>query len=140
MAGLSLDELAGKSGLSRNALSRLERDKTRRANLPWVLGRILPFLAGHFKKAFPKSNGDPYDFLIPPTTFGGWLKNFRMRHGLKLTDLARALKVRPFSVIRYESDRTKPAPGVRRNLRQAYGINGEVDRFFFPQALRKVTI
>lgn len=129
-AGLSLDDLAGKSGLHRNILSRLERDKGRDANQPWVLGRILPSLAGRFKEAFPEAKGDPYDFLIPPTTFGGWLKNFRMRRGLKLKDLAIALKVRPFTVIRYEADESKPNSEVRGNLRRAYRLNGELDRFF----------
>jgi transcriptional regulator with XRE-family HTH domain len=129
-AGLSLDGLAEKSGLQRNLLSRLERNKGREANLPWVLGRILPFLAGRFKDAFPEAKGDPYDFLIPPTTFGGWLKNFRMRRGLKLIDLARAVKVRPFTIIRYEADESKPNPEVRGNLRRAYRLNGELDRFF----------
>ena len=122
--------MAAKSGLSRNALSRLERGKTRKANLPWVLGKILPFLARHFKEAFPEAKGDPYDFLIPPSTFGGWLKNFRMRQGLRLIDLARALKVRPFTVIRYEANETKPDPRVRQNLRRAFRLNGEIDRFF----------
>lgn len=129
-AGLSLDDLAKKSGLQRNVLSRLERDKTRKANYPWVLGRILPFLAGRFKEAFPEAKGDPYDFLIPPKTFGGWLRNLRMRRGMKLKDLAQALKVRPFTVIRYEADATKPARAVRNNLRRFYRLNGEIDRFF----------
>lgn len=113
---MSLDDLAAKSGLQRNVLSRLERDKTRKANYPWVLGRILPFLARRFKEAFPEAKGDPYDFLIPPTTFGGWLKNLRMRRALKLKDLARALKVQPYTVIRYEADASKPSPEVRENL------------------------
>lgn len=97
---------------------------------PWVLGRLLPYLATQFKETFPEAGGDPYDFLIPPTTFGGWLKNFRMRRGLRLKELARRLKVRPFTVIRYEADKSKPALEVRQNLRRAFGLNGEFDRFF----------
>lgn len=127
--GLRIEDLSVKSGLSRNAISRLERDATRRVH-PWVLGRILPFLAARFKETFPEAGGDPYDFLIPPTTFGGWLKNLRMRRALKLKDLARALKVRPYTVIRYEADETKPAPAVRANLRRAFHINSDPHRFF----------
>lgn len=127
--GLRIEDLSAKSGLSHNALSRLERNATRKVH-PWVLGRVLPYLAAEFKETFPEAGGDPYDFLIPPTTFGGWLKNFRMRRALKLKDLARALKVHPFTVIRYEADASKPSLEVRGNLRRAYRLNGELDRFF----------
>lgn len=129
--GLTIEDLSAKSRLSHNAISKLERDATKRIH-PWVLGRILPFLAARFKETFPEAGGDPYDFLIPPTTFGTWLKNLRMRRALKLKDLARELKVRPFTVIRYEADESKPIASVRTNLRRAYGINGEIDRFFQP--------
>jgi transcriptional regulator with XRE-family HTH domain len=126
--GLRIEDLSAKSGLSPNAISRLERDATKKVH-PWLLGRVLPYLAAQFKETFPEAGGDPYDFLIPPTTFGGWLKNFRMRRGLKLKELARALKVRPFTVIRYEADLSKPSRKVRVNLRRRYGLNGELDRF-----------
>lgn len=49
---------------------------------------------------------------------------------MTLKDLARALKVRPFTVIRYEADETKPIPQVRQNLRRAFGLNDEFGRFF----------
>ncbi len=127
--GLRIEDLSAKSGLSHNAISRLERDTTKRVH-PWVLGRILPYLASRFNETFPEAGGDPYDFLIPPSTFGAWLKNFRMRRGLKLKDLARELKVRPFTVIRYEADLAKPSREVRENLRRKYALNGEFDRFF----------
>lgn len=127
--GLRIEDLSERSGVGHNAISRLERDATRKVH-PWVLGRVLPYLASHFKETFPEAGGDPYDFLIPQTTFGGWLKNFRMRRGLKLKDLARVLKVRPFTVIRYEADASKPTLEVRQNLRRAYRLNGQLDRFF----------
>lgn len=127
--GLTIEQLSAKSGLSRNVISRLERDAVRRVH-PWIIGRLLPYLASQFKETFPESGGDPFDFLVPPTSFGAWLKNLRMRRGLKLKELARRLKVRPFTVIRYEADATKPAPEVRGNLRRAFGINGEIERFF----------
>lgn len=119
--GLTIAELSRKSKVSHNVISRLERDATRRVQ-PWILGRLLPPLASRFKETFPEAGGNAYDFLIPPTTFGGWLKNLRMRRGLKLTELAHALKVRPYTVIRYEADETKPAPEVRQNLRRILGL------------------
>lgn len=127
--GLRIEDLSAKSGVSHNAISRLERNDAKKVH-PWVLGRVLPFLASRFKETFPEAGGDPYDFLIPPTTFGGWLKNFRMRRGLKLKDVAHALNVRPFTVIRYEAGTSKPNAEVRRNLSRVYRLNGRVDRFF----------
>jgi transcriptional regulator with XRE-family HTH domain len=127
--GVTLEEFSQMTRLGHNTIAKIERGETRKVQ-PWVLGRILPALADRFKEAFPETAGDPYDFLIPPTTFGSWLKNFRMRRGLKLKDLARTLKVRPFTVIRYEANESKPAPEVRQNLRRAYRLNGELDRFF----------
>lgn len=127
--GLSLDDLSEKSGLHRNILSRLERNKGRKANHPWVLGRILPFLAGRFKEAFPEAKGDPYDFFIPPKSFGSWLKNLRLRRGMRLRDLAATLGVKPFTIIRYEADLSKPDQAVRARLRKTFKLNGELDRF-----------
>lgn len=127
--GVTLEEFSQMTRLGHNTIAKIERGETRKVQ-PWVLGRLLPSLADRFNEAFPESAGDPYDFLIPPTTFGGWLKNFRMRHGLKLKDLARVLKVRPFTVIRYEADETMPAKEVRAQLRRAYRLNGELDKFW----------
>lgn len=127
--GVTLEEFSQMTRLGHNTIAKIERGETRKIQ-PWVLGRLLPALAGRFKEAFPETDGDPYDFLIPPTTFGGWLKNFRMRRGLKLKELAQALNVRPFTVIRYEANETKPTPVVQANLRRAYHLNGQLDRFF----------
>lgn len=46
--------------------------------------------------------------------------------------------VRPFTVIRYEADESKPTPEVRDNLRRAFKLNGELDRYF-PAPLQRVT-
>src|SRR5579885_1786213 len=110
--GLTLQSLEKKTGVWKSVLTRLERDKTSLRQAPWILGRILPALRAKFKEAFPETNSDPYDFLYPPTTFGGWLLNLRARRGLKLRDLARLLGVRPFTVIRYENNLSKPDPEV----------------------------
>lgn len=136
--GVTLEEFSQMTRLGHNTIAKIERGETRKIQ-PWVLGRILPALAGRFKEAFPEAAGDPYDFLIPPTTFGGWLKNFRMRHGLKLKDLARTLKVRPFTVIRYEADESKPAREVQENLKRAFKLNGELARYFPAQRREQTT-
>ncbi|MEK7388436.1 MAG: helix-turn-helix transcriptional regulator [Elusimicrobiota bacterium] len=86
-------------------------------------------MADPFKEAFPGAKGDPYDLLIPPTTFGGWLKNLRMRRGLKLKDLARSLKVRPFTVIRYEADVSRPDRTILKRLRLAFTLDNVPERF-----------
>ncbi|MEK7383257.1 MAG: helix-turn-helix transcriptional regulator [Elusimicrobiota bacterium] len=127
---LTLDDFSKQTGVARSVLSRLERGGTRKANYPWVLGRILPFLSSRFKEAFPESKGDPYDFIIPPSSFGSWLKNFRLRRGMKLNHLAKLLNVRPYTIIRYEAGQTKPAESVRQDLKRIFKLNGELDRFF----------
>lgn len=125
----TIEDLSKRSGISHNVIARLERDETRKIN-PSVLGRILPLLADRFKETFPEAQGDPYDFLIPPNSFGRWLKNFRLRRGMQLKDLAKSLNVRPYTIIRYEADQTKPAESVRQELKRLFELNGELDRFF----------
>jgi transcriptional regulator with XRE-family HTH domain len=114
--GLTIEALGQKGGLSHNVVSRLERDDSR-VQL-WVLGRILRHLATQFKDAFPETNGDAYDFIVPPVTFGSWLKNQRLRRGMKLNELAQQLGVRPFTLIRYESDQSKPTAPIRDRLKR----------------------
>jgi transcriptional regulator with XRE-family HTH domain len=121
----TIEDLSKSSRVSHNVIARLERNETRKMQ-PWVLGRILPLLAARFKETFPEAQGDPYDFLIPPTTFGGWMKNFRARRGLKLKELAKALKVHCYTVIRYEANLTKPDAAVRDRLRRALGSTGSL--------------
>jgi transcriptional regulator with XRE-family HTH domain len=117
--GLTIEDLSRKCRLSHNVIARLERGESHIQ--PWVLGRILPTLAPRFKEAFPETNGDAYDFLIPPTSLGRWLKNQRLRRGMKLRELSEALIVNIYSVVRYESDRSKPSPTVRERLRRLLG-------------------
>jgi len=81
----------------------------------------LPDFASRFKEVFPESDGNPYDFLVPPNTLGGWLRNERLRRGMPQKELARALRGHVFSVIRYEHDRTVPEPDVRLRLRNLFG-------------------
>lgn len=117
--GLTIEDLSRKCRLSHNVIARLERDEN--IAQPWVLGRILPILAPSFKEAFPESNGNTYDCLIPPTSLGHWIKNQRLRRGMKLMELSEALIVSIYSVVRYESDRSRPSPAVRKRLRRLLG-------------------
>ena len=123
--GLRIEDLSRECRLEHGAISQLERDKTRPQ--PWVLGRVLRALAPAFQAAFPET--DPYDFIIPVRSFGTWLKNFRLRRGLKLKDLAKSLQVRPYTVIRYEADLSKPDRAVAARLRSVFKLNGELERW-----------
>lgn len=118
--GLTLKEFSQMARLGHNTIAKLERGEIRKVQ-PWVLGRILPFLASQFKKAFPEAGGDAYDFIIPPTSLGRWIKNHRLRRGMKMRELSKALIVNIYSVVRYESDRSRPSPEVRARLRRLFG-------------------
>lgn len=126
--GLSIDQFATETGVSHNTIGRLERGHNPVLK-PWVLGKILPFLASRYKEVFPETGGDPYDFVVRPTSFGSWLTNLRMRKGLKQKELARLLGVNRESIRRYEANETKPIPAVRARLRKVFKLNGEMDRF-----------
>jgi transcriptional regulator with XRE-family HTH domain len=115
--------------LSRNTIAKIERDETTGIQ-PWILGRILPHFAGRFNEVFPDASEGPYDFLIPPTSLGSWLRNQRMRRGMKQRKLAEALRVHAYSVIRYESDLTTPDSTVQTRLRALLG--GGFERFLKP--------
>lgn len=90
--GLTIEEFSKTTGLSHGAISRIERD-AHRVLEPWILGRIIPQLQSRLGEVFPEMKGDPYDFLYPRDTFGGWLKNFRARRGLLQNEVAEALVV-----------------------------------------------
>ena len=91
---------------------------------------MLPFYLARFKDAFPDVAGDAYDYLIPPTTFGDWLRNFRLRRGLRQGELAKTLGVNKFTITRYESNHSLPNREIRSRLQKRYGLNGEFDKLF----------
>jgi len=115
--------------LGHNTIAKIERDEMKVIQ-PWILGRILSVLQGRLKEVFPDIRGDIYDYLIPPKTFGDWLRNFRMRHGLRSNQLARALGVNRFTITRYESNQTTPSLAVQSRLQDRYGLNSDFDKFF----------
>lgn len=125
--GVTLDQFSQKAGLSRNAIARLERDELSQID-PRVLGKVLAHLGDRLQEAF--GGLDPYDFLIPPTTPGNWLRNQRLRKGMAQRQLARALKVHVFSVVRYEKGRSFPDDAVRKRMAKVLGPG--IERFSNP--------
>ena len=87
--GYPMTTFATMTRLSHNTIAKVERNEMKSIQ-PWVLGRMLPFFLARFKEAFPDAHADAYDYLIPPKTFGDWLRNFRLRRGLRQGELARA--------------------------------------------------
>jgi transcriptional regulator with XRE-family HTH domain len=127
--GYTITSLATMTKLGHNTIARLEREEAKSVK-PWVLGRVLPFYLARFKEAFPYAAGDAYDYLIPPKTFGDWLRNFRLRRGLRQGELAKALGVNKFTITRYESNHSIPSRDIQRRFQERYGLNGEFTRFF----------
>ncbi len=119
--GLTQEDLSKKTGVQCSVITRLERDKTSPRRAPRILGRVLPALSGRFKQAFPETNGDPYEFIYPPTSLGGWLRNHRARRGLKIRELSKLLGVQPFTVIRYENNVSLPDSRIRAKLHALFG-------------------
>jgi DNA-binding XRE family transcriptional regulator len=72
--------------------------------------------------------GDPYEFLIPSDTLGGWVRNQRLRRGMAQKQLAESLHVHPFTVVRYERNSSKPDSNVRLRLKKIFGAGFE--RFY----------
>ena len=106
--------------LARNTIAKIERDETKEVQ-PRIMGRILPFFVDRFREAFPQADTDPYDFLIPPVTLGAWILNQRLRRGMPQKELAAVLRVVAYSVIRYESDLSRPDSSVQSRLRALFG-------------------
>jgi transcriptional regulator with XRE-family HTH domain len=118
--------LAHATGVSHNAISCLERGVC--APKAWTLGPILSFFGAEAARVFP-GGADAYDSVVPPTDFGTWLNNFRLRKGLQLKDVAVKVGVSAVSIHYYEQGRMKPAPAVIKRLRRAFKLNGELDWF-----------
>lgn len=129
--GLTIAEFSKTTGLSHGAISRVERDAHRVLD-PWILGRIIPPLGARLKEVFPETKGDPYDFLYPRDSFGGWLKNLRARRGLLQKDLALAAGVSAETIRRYEANISRPTRRHVTGLKAAFGLGGELDRYLRP--------
>ena len=129
--GYTITVYATLARLGHNTIARIERDETKVIQ-PWILGRILPLLAGRFQEAFPDARGDVYEYLMPTKRFGDWLRNLRLRHGLQQKELAKALGVARYTIQRYETHQCLPKKAVRYRLEQRFGLNGDLDKFIKP--------
>ena len=107
-AKVTIAQLATRSKISHNAISRLERTPDRRAN-PAILERILQVLGLNFQEVSPGA-GDCYDLLVPPKTQGSRIKNTRLKKGLQQKVLAKRLGVSRETVRRWERDLFGPEP------------------------------
>lgn len=93
-----------------------------------MVGRVLKAFGDKARDAFPGVK-DIYDFLVPPKDFGSWLRNFRLRRGLRQGEVAKVLGVSTVSVGYYESNQRKPRPEILAKLKSAFRLNGELDKF-----------
>jgi transcriptional regulator with XRE-family HTH domain len=124
--GLTVIGLSNATGVSHNAISSLERGFS--VPKAWTLGPILSFFGDEAAELFP-GGVDAYDSIIPPTDFGAWLNNFRLRKGWPLKSVARVVGISAVAVHYYEQGRMKPTPAVIKRFRKGFKLNGELDRF-----------
>lgn len=125
--GLTRFDLARLTGVSHNTIARMERGDVEPE--PARLGRLLAYF-GEDARLVLDEGADIYDAAIPPADFGSWLRNFRMRRGLRQNDLAKALGVSKVTVCRYEKQGFRPDREVLARLRRRFKLNGEIERFF----------
>ena len=126
-AKVTIAQLATRSKVSHNAISRLERTPDCRVN-PAILERILQVLRLNFQEISPGA-GDCYDLLFPPKTPGSWTKNARLKKGLQQKVLAKRLGVSRETVRRWERDLVRPGTNVRVYLNKVLGSNNQPDIF-----------
>ncbi|MFH2202011.1 MAG: helix-turn-helix domain-containing protein [Elusimicrobiota bacterium] len=124
--GLSCKELARRAGIGNNTLTRLERGEGKAIDA--VVGRVLRALGPALAEAFPGTQ-DIFDLLFPSTSFGDWLRNFRLRRGLQQRELAEILGLNKVSVCRYEKNIVKPQEAILKRLRRKFNLNGEFERY-----------
>lgn len=122
--GMTLDDLAERTGISKPTLCQFERGRRMRT---MIVAKLLAYFGQEAADAFPE--GDPLEQVVPVSDFGSWLRNFRIRRGLRQAELAKAIGVCEASVSAYELNRTKPQRQVLERLRKGYGLNGEFERF-----------
>ena len=118
-AKVTIALLATRSKVSHNAISRLERTPDGRTN-PAILERILQVLGVNFQEISPGS-GDCFDLLVPPKTPGSWIKNARLKKGLRQKALAERLGVSRETVRRWERDLVRPGSKIQNHLNKVLG-------------------
>ena len=120
-AKVTIAQLATRSKVSHNAISRLERTPDCRAN-PAILERILHVLGLNFQEISP-GTGDCYDLLVPPKTPGSRIKNARLKKGLQQKVLAKRLGVSRETVRRWEWDLVRPGSNIQAHLNKVLGTH-----------------
>lgn len=122
--GMTLDDLAERTGIAKPTLCQFERGRRMRT---MIIAKLLAYFGREAADAFPE--GDPLDQVVPVSDFGSWLRNFRIRRGLRQAEIAEALGVCKASISAYEMNYTRPQAPVLMRLKKVFGLNGEFDRF-----------
>lgn len=106
---MTIRDLAVASGISKEALIKLESDKTK-ASLPHLrsFSQVLSVSVAHLG-GFEK---------LPETTLGQRIKKARMYHGLTKTEFARAIGVDVRTLRSWENDIHKPLARFLKTLHQ----------------------
>ncbi|MFH1724716.1 MAG: helix-turn-helix transcriptional regulator [Elusimicrobiota bacterium] len=124
--GLTIVDLEQRTGVSRATICKLERGKA--GMRPDAMGKLLSYFRGSLADAFPEG-ADAFDLLAPVSDFGSWLRNFRIRKGLRQFELAKIIGVCKASISAYEMKHTRPQDPVLKRLKEAFKLNGEFDQF-----------
>jgi transcriptional regulator with XRE-family HTH domain len=116
--GLTQDELAKISGISRSYLVKIERKNPKFLN-PKYLEKIAKAL-GISPIKLISNNGSSkkhlVDYLIPPTTLGKKIKNLRIREGLTFKEFTKRLKVSKDTTWRFEKGISIPNEKILRRM------------------------
>lgn len=127
--GLTLLELARRTGVSHGVIYRLEKGLV--VPEPVRLGRILAFFGDDAREVLP-DGADIYDHAIPVKDFGSWLRNFRMRRGISQKDLGEVLGVHRVTVCGYERQGLRPDARVLKRLRRKFKLGARLN--FVPKS------
>jgi len=90
------------------------------------VGKLLAYFGRDWAEAFPEAE-DGADQLVPVSDFGSWLRNFRVRKGLKQVELAQILGVSTVTICRYERRRSKPQSAILQRLKKSFGLDVDLD-------------
>jgi transcriptional regulator with XRE-family HTH domain len=118
--GLSRDELAERSEVSRVYLAEIEQ-KNRTKISPFYIRKIAAGLGIDPLKLIPRNGSSRkrehfIDYLIPPDTLGARIKNLRMRQGLNFKEFTKRLKVSKDSTWRFERNITIPNETILKRI------------------------
>ncbi len=124
--GLTRDELAKRSGVSKAYLAEIEQKSRIQIN-PLYVRKIAAGLGIDPLKLVPrnsslKKKGHYADYLIPPNTLGARIKNLRIRQGLNFKEFTRQLKVSKDSTWRFEKNITVPNKEILKRMAKILNV------------------